>query len=314
MDTFYKIKQSDFLRKPVHIFNMKRDFLKEETFEGTFPYEPHYMEVNGFSMHYVDEGEGEPIVCFHGEPDWGYLYRQFIKELSKTNRIIVPDMMGFGKSDVPQDKAYILEEHVDNVKKLLLNLDLKNITIVVQDWGGPIGFGFAVDYPERIKRLVIMNTSIGVMKEEAKPWYHYMEKKGTYEEFLKDPANILQMGMVHKEKLTPTVLRAYNAPFPSDEYYIGVLAWPKDIPVGEDHPSAKAMMHIRNNLDRLSDKDKILIWGMKDPIFPKWMTEWWNKIYPGIETHKIVSASHFLQEDAPEEIIALITQFLAEHP
>ena len=159
---------------------MKRDYLRDETFGDTFPYKAQYHEINGFQMHYVDEGEGEPIVMFHGMPTWAYLYRHFIKALSKNNRVIVPDQMGFGKSDVPQDKPYLLKQHLDNTTKLLLNLDLHDITLVVQDWGGPIGIGFGVHNPDRIKRLVIMNTSIGVMKEGAKPWYQPLVEKGIF--------------------------------------------------------------------------------------------------------------------------------------
>lgn len=291
---------------------MKRDFLINETFDGSFPFKPNFKNINGFEMHYIDEGKGEVILCHHGMPTWSYLYREFIKELAKDHRIIVPDAMGFGKSDVPQDKPYLMEQHVDNLAKLVFDLDLSDITLVVQDWGGPIGLGFAVDHPERIKRLVIMNTSIGVMKEGSKPWYHAMEKMGKYVEFIKNTSNIIKMGMYRKEKITKSLLNAYAAPFPSDGYYVGALAWPKDIPVGDSHPSAKIMRHVRENLEILKDKSKILIWGMKDPIFLPWVIDWWSKIYPGIETHRIENASHFLQEDSPEEIILHIKDFM--HP
>lgn len=289
---------------------MKREFLKDETFNGTFPYQAHFLEINGFQMHFVDEGKGDPIVCIHGMPTWGYLYRNFIKELSKTNRVIVPDQMGFGKSEVPKGKEYRMDEHVKNLKKFILKLDLKEITLVVQDWGGPIGFGFAVDYPARIKRLVIMNTSIGVMRENSKPWWEPMEKRGKYKDFIKNTSNLIKMGIYNKDKITSTLLNAYSAPFPEDDYYSGALIWPKDIPVGNSHPSAKPMLHVRKNLEKLKDKKKILIWGMKDPIFPPKMIDWWKKIYPNIEVHKIEEASHFLQEDVPEQIIKLIQEFL----
>lgn len=293
---------------------MNRDFLKNETFEGTFPFKPHYREINGFQTHYIDEGKGEPIVCLHGQPTWSYLYRNFVKGLIKEYRVVVPDYMGFGKSDVPLDKPYRLTQHIDNLKKLLLGLNLKNITLVVQDWGGPIGFGFAVDYPDRVKRLVIMNTSVGVLKEDAKPWYAPFEEKGIYEKFIKDISNMLKMGIYNKQKISPILLKAYAGPFPSDEYYVGALAFPKDIPIGNSHPSSEIMLHIRANLNILSNKPKILIWGMKDPIFPVWMINWWSKIYPDLEIYKIEKASHFLQEDAPEEIVAIIQSFLKKSP
>ncbi|MFX0069981.1 MAG: alpha/beta fold hydrolase [Candidatus Hermodarchaeota archaeon] len=291
---------------------MNRKYMRNETFENTFPFKPNFKTINGFEMHFVDEGKGQPIICLHGMPTWGYLYRNFIKTLSNNYRVIVPDQMGFGKSDVPQNKKYLLNQHINNTTQLIIDLDLKDITLVVQDWGGPIGLGFAVDYPERVKRLVIMNTSIGVMKEGSKPWYYAMEKKGKYTEFIKNIAGLIQMGIYNKKEITSTMLDAYTAPFPNDESFIGALAWPKDIPIGNSHPSAATMLHIRQNLKILNDKQKILIWGMKDPIFAPWMTNWWNKIFPGINTYKLDKASHFLQEDSPAEIINIIQEFLGK--
>ena len=289
---------------------MKRDYLREETFKDTFPYKAHYQEINGFQMHYVDEGNGEPIVMFHGMPTWAYLYRNFIKVLSKNNRVIVPDQMGFGKSEIPQDKPYVLKQHLDNTTKLLLHLDLHDITLVVQDWGGPIGIGFGVHNPDRIKRLVIMNTSIGVMKEGAKPWYSPLVEKGIYESFISNIKGIIKSGIYNKNIIDENMLHAYSAPFPDKESLIGAYAWPKDIPVGDSHPSAEIMRNIRQNLDALKNKEKILIWGMKDPIFPVKTISWWQKIYPGIKIFEIEKGSHFLQEDAPHEIISIIQDFI----
>lgn len=289
---------------------MKRDYLREETFGDTFPYKAHYQEINGFQMHYVDEGNGEPIVMFHGMPTWAYLYRNFIKVLSNNNRVIVPDQMGFGKSDVPQDKPYVLKQHLDNTTKLLLDLDLHDITIIVQDWGGPIGIGFGVHNSDRIKRLVIMNTSIGVMKEGAKPWYQAFVEKGIYESFISNIKGIIKSGIYNKNIINENMLNAYSAPFPDKKSLIGAFAWPKDIPVGDSHPSAETMRSIRQNLDALKDKEKILIWGMKDPIFPVKTISWWQKIYPEIKIFEIENGSHFLQEDAPHEIISIIQDFI----
>jgi pimeloyl-ACP methyl ester carboxylesterase len=136
--------------------------IKDETFEGLFPFAPLYYTHNGLDIHYVDEGSGEsgePVVMVHGDPTWGFLYRNFIPSLSQRFRCIVPDQMGMGKSAVPQERAlYRLEQHVANIEALLLHLDLHDITLVLHDWGGPVGLGFATRHPERIKRLVLMNT------------------------------------------------------------------------------------------------------------------------------------------------------------
>lgn len=133
-----------------------------ETFEGTWPFAPQFFTGSGFRQHYIDErGEGpETIVCLHGEPTWGYLYREFIPRLRRHGRVVVPDHMGFGKSETPQDRAYSIRDHVDNLEALLLDLDVRDITLVGQDWGGPIGTGFALRHPDRIRRLCYMNTGV----------------------------------------------------------------------------------------------------------------------------------------------------------
>lgn len=133
--------------------------LRDETFGGTFPFAPRYHEVNGFAMHFADEGAGEPVVLVHGDPTWGYLWRNFIPSLARRRRCVVPDHMGMGKSGVPGEPyPYRLRHRVANLESLLLRLDLRGMTLVLHDWGGPVGLGVATRHPERIKRLVLMNT------------------------------------------------------------------------------------------------------------------------------------------------------------
>jgi pimeloyl-ACP methyl ester carboxylesterase len=296
-----------------------REDILNETFDGTFPFEPHFKTINGFRMHYVDEGEGEPIVCLHGEPTWGYLYRNFIPPLTETNRVIVPDHMGFGKSDVPEDKPYTLAQHIDNLTKLLLELDLKDITLVGQDWGGPIMFGFAVNHPERVKRMVIMNTWVGVAPEGTRTWVSNMEERGTYDGFFENIREtlhiLLERGGVGKDtKVTDIMIRAYTAPFPDAASTIGVKAFPRDIPVGKNHPSADTMQRIVDKLDILKDKPKIIIWGLQDPVFPKATVGLWLSVFPGTEVYELPEASHFLQEDAAEKIVKIIQEFIRKNP
>ncbi|MBD3186579.1 alpha/beta fold hydrolase [Candidatus Bathyarchaeota archaeon] len=291
---------------------MERRYMEDETFNGSFPYKPRFMSLDGYRMHYVDEGTGEPIVCLHGMPTWGYLYRKFIKHLSKTHRVVVPDHVGFGKSDVPAGMEYVMEQHVDNFTSLMMELDLHDITLVVQDWGGPIGLGFAVEYPERISRLVIMNTSIGVARGGTKPWYQDLEDRGVYEAMfsnMKDTVPFLfKQSIHHQEVINDTMLQAYTAPFPNERYCIGALAFPRDIPIGFSHPSAPAMQHVRENMHLLHSKEKLLVWGMKDPVFPPSIIKrWTEKLLPGIQVKRINDASHFLQEDAPGDIIKMIS-------
>ena len=148
-----------------------------ETFDGTWPFEPHFFDGNGFRQHYIDEsksdeGEENVIVCLHGEPTWGYLYRNFIPKLSRLGRVIVPDHMGFGKSETPQDRQYTLRTHVANLTALIDELDLSNITFIGQDWGGPIAAGYAVRHPDRVKRFCLMNTMLGYGRLVVDPSAH----------------------------------------------------------------------------------------------------------------------------------------------
>ena len=135
----------------------------EENFNGTWPFTPHFSDASGFRQHYVDEGprEAQVLVCLHGEPTWGYLYRHFIPRLSQQYRIIVPDHMGFGKSETPQDRIYTLQTHVENLERFIDDLKLDDITFVCQDWGGPITGAYTIRHPERVKRVALMNTLFG---------------------------------------------------------------------------------------------------------------------------------------------------------
>jgi pimeloyl-ACP methyl ester carboxylesterase len=132
-----------------------------ETFDGTWPFAPRFCSAAGFQQHYVDEGGGRPVVMLHGQPTWGYIYRRFIGPLAEKNRVIVPDHMGFGKSQSPPDREYTLSTHVANLTALIEELDLHDITFVMQDWGGPIGIGYTVRHPERVHSLVLLNTVCG---------------------------------------------------------------------------------------------------------------------------------------------------------
>ena len=161
-----------------------------ETFGGTWPFAPHFFDGNGFRMHYVEEGSGQPIICLHGEPTWGYLYRRFIPPLSQSHRVIVPDHMGFGKSGTPRDRPYTLKTHVENLAGLIDALDLHDITFVIQDWGGPMAAAYTLRHPERVQRLFLLNTLSGYGHAELgelTPWLEFVKKHheaGTLHEVL----------------------------------------------------------------------------------------------------------------------------------
>ena len=290
--------------------------LKNETFDGTFPFAPHYFDNNGFQMHFVDEGSGEPIVLVHGDPTWGYLYRNFIHALARHQRCIVPDHMGMGKSGIPQEPyPYRLQHHIANFENLLLHLDLRNITLVLHDWGGPVGLGFATRHPERIKRLVLMNTwAFAPWPGGSFPRLLEMIRSARGEKFVLEKNGYLEPALLgttfHIENLTQEVMDAYRAPFPTPASRLALLCWSRDIPVSEADPSYAEMKRIERGLSQFLDTPTLLVWGMRDPVLSEPVLRTWQNIYPRAITYEIEDASHFLQEDAPARIVKCIEEFL----
>lgn len=294
--------------------------LKDETFEGTFPFAAHYHSIEGVDMHFVDEGSGEPVVMVHGDPTWGYLYRNFIPFLSQRRRCVVPDQMGMGKSANPQERSlYRLQQHRANLETLLLHLDLHDITLVLHDWGGPVGLGVATRHPERIKRLVLMNTwafapwpggpfprLLELIRSERGEAF-VLQKNGYLEPALRGTTH-------HTEQLTKIVMEAYRAPYPTPESRLALLCWSRDIPVQETDVSYAEMKQIEQGLPQFSRTPILLVWGMKDPVLSASVLHRWQQLYPHATTHELEDASHFLQEDAPERIVQWIEAFLEANP
>ncbi len=271
-------------------------------------------------MHFVDEGGGEPLVLVHGDPSWAYLYRRFIPSLARRWRCVAPDHMGMGKSDAPPEPyPYRLRHHIDNLEALLLRLDLHNVTLVLHDWGGPVGLGVAVRHPQRIKRLVLMNTWAFASWPGA-PFPRLVEliRSTRGEKFVLEKNGYVEPALLgttaHPENLTATVMAAYRAPFPTPESRRALLCWSRDIPTGPDDPSYADLQRIEQALPQFAAIPVLLIWGMQDPVLTEPVLRMWQRLYPHATTHELEDASHFLQEDAPERIVGWIEQFLVAHP
>ncbi|MBV8192325.1 MAG: alpha/beta fold hydrolase [Alphaproteobacteria bacterium] len=290
-----------------------------ETFGGTWPFAPHFLDGKGIRMHYVDEGEGEPIVCLHGEPTWGYLYRRFIPPLSRTHRVIVPDHMGFGKSETPQDRPYTLRSHVENLAGLIEALDLNGITFVIQDWGGPIGAAYTLRHPERVKRLFLLNTLTGYGRASPAaltPWFKFIKKHhdaGTLHEVLGHlDVNVLSImkiiGFENSAAIDDNWLAAYGAPFPTAQDCIGAIEFPLDALLGRILPYVREGFPLVGNL---KSKPAMLAVGLKDKaIAPDVQMADFRNLWPDRPIVPLPHAGHFSQEDAPETIVALIQAFL----
>ena len=274
-----------------------------------YAFEPHYLEQDGLRLHYVDEGAGPPVLLLHGEPTWSYLYRKIIPELTSTARAIAPDYLGFGRSDKPSRlEDYSYDRHTASIARLVEELDLRDVTVVVQDWGGPIGLRLAVERPERVARLVIMNTGIGGGRPPSEEWLRFRDwvrRLGT--ELV--PGRLVQLSAV--QPIAEEVVAAYNAPWPEPESKAGVLAFPELVPISPDHPDTPAHLAVREQLARW-EKPALVLFSDSDPIFAPAVAERIAAHIPGaLEPEIIAGAGHFLQEDKGEEIGRRISQFLA---
>ena len=301
----------------------------DETFNGTWPFKAHYTDAPGFKMHYVDEGGGtETLLLLHGEPTWGYLFRQQIPMWSKHARVIAPDHMGFGKSAAPRHRTYWLQDHIDNLEAFVLALDLWDITLIMHDFGGPTGMGLAARHPERIKRIVSVNgpTPFGqpdlveriTANVTVSPWFRWIlhaEEKGILEEVLGHlDYNMLSTlklnGFVNNDIITDTWVSAYSAPFPTPAHAIGAIGWAKGFATG---------MHQFENPDlatktAIMEKPALAIWGEQDrtlnaahflPLF--------SQLFPNALVHRLAKAGHYSPEDAPNEITQRVTDFLVNN-
>jgi haloalkane dehalogenase len=282
----------------------------EERFEGLpgFPFEPHYLEQDGLRLHYLDEGADDPVLCLHGEPTWSFLYRKMIPVLVGAARVVAPDYFGFGRSDKPVEAGwYSFNRHYGSILRLVEELDLRALTVVVQDWGGPIGLRLAVENPERVERLVIMNTGIGGGRPPSETWLRFRD-------LVRAAGSDFQAGRLIRTSavrgLADEVVAAYDAPFPVPESKAGVLAFPEQVPTEPEHPNTEPLMAIREAL-RSWQKPALVLFGDSDPIFAPRVAERIAEWIPGaLPAELIENAGHFVQEDAGEQAAERITRFL----
>ena len=259
-----------------------------------FDFEPHYLDQDGLRMHYLDEGDGDPVLLLHGEPTWSFLYRKMIPPLARGARCVAPDYFGFGRSDKPTERDwYSYDRHVASITRLVTELDLRRITLVVQDWGGPVGFRFAVENPERVARIVVMNTGIGARapNDEWLRFQDFMRRVGT---------GIVAGQLVRISLVQPTsdeIIAGYDAPFPVPESKMGIVQFPELVATSSDHPSAPAMLAVRERLASF-DKPALVLFGDSDPIFSRRAAERLAELLPNAElAPPVEGAGHFLQED-----------------
>lgn len=277
-----------------------------------YPWKHHFLGLNGLNLNYVDEGQGPAMLMVHGNPTWSFYYRHLISAFSGHFRCVVPDHMGCGFSDKPQDYQYTLENHIQNLTRLVQFLDLKDITLVVHDWGGAIGMGLATRFPHLIKRIIILNTAAFTSTDIPKRIA--LCKAGPVGEFLVRGLNGFAWPatfMTTKKRLPANVKKAYLAPYDSWKNRIAVSRFVQDIPMSEAHPSWKTLKTIEDNLPKLK-VPKLIVWGGLDFCFNQSFFEKWVAIYPDAEAHWIADAGHYVLEDAPKKAIESMIEFIGK--
>jgi haloalkane dehalogenase len=271
-----------------------------------FPYEPQYVEIEGLRMAYVEAGAGDPILMLHGEPAWGYLYRRMIPPLQRVGRAIVPDLVGFGRSDKPRAaNAYSYRAHTRWLRGFVESLGLERITLVCQDWGGLLGLRLLAQMPKRFARLVAMNTGFpdGRGRNEAfLKWRRFSQRV----EFL-DVAQLMR-NTVRLRSLSDEEAASYQAPFPAREYQTAALTFPRLVPVRWEDPGAYENRVALRTLRELK-LPVFLAWGEEDPI-TRPAEAWLREIFPhAMPTYWVRGAGHFVQEEAGEEIAARVAEW-----
>ncbi|MBI4362565.1 MAG: alpha/beta fold hydrolase [Euryarchaeota archaeon] len=284
-----------------------------------YPFPTRKVAVEGGKMSTVDTGRGPPVVLLHGNPTWSYMYRAAIRLLQGRHRVIAPDHLGFGLSDKPPDPGdYTLEGHIRRLQQVVDRLDLEKFDLVCHDWGGPIGLALAEARPERVRRLVLMNTWAFLPRGMAQGLVGLATLPARLPlvgETLLQRWNLLvrlgiPLGMFRRDRATPDLVRAYKYPFRRYEDRAGVLAFPRMIPVTPADETWARMESIENGLPGLR-QPTLLLWGQRDPVFgPRTAYRFRRELRNSRGPHLIPDASHFVTEDAPGRTSRAIAKFL----
>ena len=279
-----------------------------------YPFIPEKISVDGYGLSYVDEGQGPPIVMLHGNPTWSFYYRNLASLLSRDYRVIIPDHMGCGLSDKPQNYPYCLKTHIANIEKLLTELKIEKFSLVIHDWGGAIGMGVAAHAPERVESIVVLNTA--AFRSTRIPLRIRICRMPLLGDILVRGLNGFARGAVFMavaKKMAPDTARAYIAPYDSWENRIGLLRFVQDIPLSPGDGSWETLTKIEESLARFQETPMLILWGGKDFCFTRVFYDEWRQRFPAAEAHFFPGAGHYVLEDAFESLAPLITTFFGKN-
>ncbi len=289
-------------------------------FKHLYPFQSNFFDLAGLRYHYLDEGprDGLPVVMLHGNPTWSFYYRTLIPYLSQRYRVIVPDHIGCGLSDKPQNYSYTLAQHIENIERLLNHLKLSQITLVLHDWGGAIGMGYATRHPDTVSRFVIFNTA--AFYSDIVPWRIKICRIPLLGKLAVRGLNgfaraALIFASSQRGRLTDAVKAGYLAPYNNWQNRIATHQFVLDIPLEENHPTRATIAEIEAKLSLFCQHPMLIIWGADDFCFTvrDFLSEWQRR-FPQAQLHLIPNAGHYVVEDAHEQIGPLMQEFLINHP
>lgn len=282
-----------------------------ESVRQEYPFASKFFSLSsGHRMHYLDEGEGQPFLFVHGNPTWSFFFRRPVAHFSSNGmRTIAVDHIGCGLSDKPQQFAYRLEQHISHLEELVLHLDLRDIRLMVHDWGGAIGLGVAGRHPERFSQLIINNTA--AFRSQRMPWLLKVARTASVGQLLIRGLNAFAgltptLGAADPAKVTPSAKEGLLLPYDSWAHRIATYRFVADIPLDERHPSYATLLQVEENLPRLKELPTLLLWGEKDWVFtPHFMTRFFD-FFPDATARSYPDCGHLLLEEAPERVIGEI--------
>jgi haloalkane dehalogenase len=284
-----------------------------------YPFSSHYLELRGQRMHYLDEGprDAPPVLMLHGNPTWSFYYRNLVIALRGRFRCIVPDHLGCGLSDKPGDSQYDyrLKSRVEDIATLISHLDLKSpLTLVVHDWGGMIGFGWAVDNPDRVEKTVVLNTAAFPLPGDKKmPPALRLVRDTALGAFLVTRFNAfsgIAARVAFKKPVSKEVRQAYTLPYNSPENRIATLRFVQDIPLGENDAGFDILINTAERLHLLANKPCLIAWGERDFVFDAPFLNKWLEYFPDAEVHRFADCGHYVLEDGGQALIDRISNFI----
>jgi pimeloyl-ACP methyl ester carboxylesterase len=282
-----------------------------------YPFSGRFLDRKGLRLHYLDEGSGASVVMVHGNPTWSFFYRNIVLDLRKDYRTIVPDHMGCGLSDKPDDSEYryTLESRVDDLTALLEDVVPEGeIILVLHDWGGMIGSAWAVRHPERVKAVVAMNTAAFRLPDDKRfPWALRLGRNSRIGAFLNRYLNLFCRAAVRvavkRQPLSKKVAQGYLAPYDSPAHRTAVVRFVQDIPLGPGDPGWEILLEVEDGLAGLADKPWLFLWGLQDFVFDKPFLDEWLRRFPAAKSHAFEDCGHYILEDASQEVITEIRSF-----